>query len=46
MAAITLLMVWEVTPWSRSVIKGLGYGLIALGVFVLAGPIQPPLWWH
>jgi predicted metal-binding membrane protein len=46
MAAITLLMVWEITPWGGSVVKGLGYGLIALGVFVLAGPIQAPPWWH
>jgi predicted metal-binding membrane protein len=45
MGAITVLMVWEVTPWGSSVLKPVGYALIALGVFVLAGPISPPAWW-
>jgi predicted metal-binding membrane protein len=45
MGAITVLMVWEVTAWGSSVVKPVGYALIALGVFVLAGPISPPAWW-
>lgn len=45
MGAITLFMVWEVTPWGASVVKVLGYWLIGLGVLVLAGPIQTPPWW-
>jgi predicted metal-binding membrane protein len=46
MGAITVLMVWEVTPWGSSVIKPVGYALIALGVFVLAGPISLPASWR
>jgi predicted metal-binding membrane protein len=45
MGAIAFLMVWEVTAWSSSVVKPVGYALIALGVFVLAGPISLPAWW-
>jgi predicted metal-binding membrane protein len=45
MGAITVLMVAEVTAWGPSVVKPVGYALIALGVFVLAGPIAPPAWW-
>jgi hypothetical protein len=45
MGAITVLMVWEVTPWGSSVVKPVGYALIAFGVFVLAGPISLPTWW-
>jgi predicted metal-binding membrane protein len=45
MGAITVLMVWEVTAWGSSVVKPVGYALIALGVFVLAGPISLPGWW-
>ncbi len=45
MGAIAVLMVWEVTAWGSSVVKPVGYALIALGVFVLAGPISPPAWW-
>jgi predicted metal-binding membrane protein len=43
MAAITLLMAWEVTPWGRSVVKVTGYALVALGAFVLAGPAPSPV---
>jgi predicted metal-binding membrane protein len=46
MGGITVLMVWEVTPWGSSVVKPVGYALIALGVFVLAGPIDLPTWWR
>jgi predicted metal-binding membrane protein len=46
MGGITVLMVWEVTQWGSSVVKPVGYALIALGVFVLAGPIDLPPWWH
>jgi predicted metal-binding membrane protein len=46
MAAITLLMVWEVTPSGSSVVKISGYALVGLGVFVLAGPMQAPVGWH
>jgi predicted metal-binding membrane protein len=45
MGAITALMVWEVTPLGSSAVKPVGYALIALGVFVLAGPISLPTWW-
>lgn len=45
MAAITLLMAYEVTPWGVGVIKTVGYALVALGVIVMAGPVQAPLWW-
>jgi predicted metal-binding membrane protein len=45
MGAITVLMVWEMTAWGSSVVKPIGYALIALGVFVLAGPISLPAWW-
>jgi predicted metal-binding membrane protein len=45
MGAITVLMVWEMTAWGSSVVKPVGYALIALGVFVLAGPISVPAWW-
>jgi len=45
MGAITVLTVWEVTAWGSSVVKPVGYALIALGVFVLAGPISLPAWW-
>jgi predicted metal-binding membrane protein len=45
MGAITVLMVWEVTSWGSSVVKPVGYALIAFGVFVLAGPISLPTWW-
>jgi predicted metal-binding membrane protein len=45
MGAITVLMVWEVTAWGSGVVKPVGYALIAVGVFVLAGPISPPAWW-
>jgi predicted metal-binding membrane protein len=44
MAAITLLMVWEVTPWSGPAVRLAGYALVALGVIVLAGPIELPPW--
>src|SRR5690348_5564079 len=46
MGGITVLMVWEVTPWGSSVVKPVGYALIALGVLVLAGPIDLPTWWN
>jgi predicted metal-binding membrane protein len=46
MAAITLLMVWEVTPWGSAVLKIAGYSLIALGIVVMAGPLTPPEWWR
>jgi predicted metal-binding membrane protein len=46
MAAITLLMVREVTPWGSAVLKIAGYGLIALGIVVMAGPLTPPEWWR
>lgn len=42
MAVITGLMVWEVTPWGAAVVRIAGYALVALGVVVMAGPIQPP----
>jgi predicted metal-binding membrane protein len=45
MGAITVLMGWEMTAWGSSVVKPVGYPLIALGVFVLAGPISLPAWW-
>jgi predicted metal-binding membrane protein len=45
MGAITVLTVCEVTAWGSSVVKPVGYALIALGVFVLAGPISLPGWW-
>jgi predicted metal-binding membrane protein len=45
MGAITALTVCEVTAWGSSVVKPVGYALIALGVFVLAGPISLPAWW-
>ena len=45
MAAIAVLMAWEVTPWGSSVVKPVGYALVALGVFVVAGPISLPTWW-
>jgi len=44
MAAIAVLMAWEVTPWGSSVVKPVGYALVALGVFVVAGPISLPTW--
>ena len=37
MAALTLLMVWEVTPQGTHAVKPVGYSLIAVGVIVLAG---------
>lgn len=43
MAAITAIMVWEVTPAGAVTVKHVGYGLIAVGVLILAGPIQGPL---
>jgi predicted metal-binding membrane protein len=46
MAAITLLMAWEVTPWGWNMVKVTGYVLIALGIVVMAGPIEAPLWWQ
>jgi predicted metal-binding membrane protein len=46
MGGITVLMLWEVTPWGSSVVKPVGYALIAVGIFVLAGPIDLPPWWH
>ena len=42
MAAIAVVMVSEVSPLGRNIVKPLGYGLIALGVLVLYGPIQTP----
>jgi Predicted metal-binding integral membrane protein (DUF2182) len=45
MGAITVLMLWEATPWGSSSVKPVGYALIALAVFVMAGPISPPSWW-
>jgi predicted metal-binding membrane protein len=45
MASLTLLMVWEVTPWGAGAVKLTGYALLALGVVVMAGPIQAPLGW-
>ena len=45
MCAITLLMVVEVSPWGSVVVKLAGYGVIGLGVLVMAGPITPPVWW-
>jgi predicted metal-binding membrane protein len=45
MGAFTVLMVWEAAPWGSSVVKPVGYALIAFGVFVLAGPISLPTWW-
>jgi predicted metal-binding membrane protein len=45
MAAIAGLMIWEVSPWASTSIKLLGYCLIGLGVFILAGPIVAPPWW-
>jgi predicted metal-binding membrane protein len=42
MAAVTMVMVWEASSFGRTVVKPLGYGLIALGVLVLYGPIQTP----
>jgi predicted metal-binding membrane protein len=45
MVAITAVMAWEVTPWGASTVRITGYGLIVIGVFILAGPIQGlPLW--
>ena len=43
MAAITLLMAWEVTPWGASAVKVTGYALVALGAFVLVGPVPSPV---
>jgi predicted metal-binding membrane protein len=45
MGAITVLTVCEVTAWGSSVVKPVGYALLSLGVFVLAGPISLPGWW-
>jgi predicted metal-binding membrane protein len=42
MAAVTVVMVAEVTQLGRTVVRPLGYGLIAIGVLVLYGPIQNP----
>jgi predicted metal-binding membrane protein len=36
MAAVTLAMVYEVSPWGRAGVKPLGYGLIAVGVGAIA----------
>jgi predicted metal-binding membrane protein len=45
MAAIGLVMVWEVSAWGATSVKLLGYCLIGLGVFILAGPVVAPPWW-
>ena len=42
MAVITIIMVWELTPSGQGMVKLVGYGLIALGVLILVGPIQGP----
>lgn len=42
MAALTVAMVFEVTPFGRVIVKPLGYALIALGVLVLFGPVALP----
>ena len=42
MAALTVLMLFEVSSFGSVVVKPVGYVLIALGVLVLAGPITPP----
>ena len=39
MAVITLLMIYEVSPFGQSTVRVLGYALIGLGVLVLYGPI-------
>ena len=45
MALITAIMVWEVTPSGVRAVKIVGYCLIAIGVVILAGPVQgSPLW--
>lgn len=40
MAAIAVLMLFEASSLGRTVVKPMGYALIALGVLVLYGPIQ------
>ena len=40
MAAFAFLMLFEANPLGRTVVKPVGYALIALGVVVLYGPIQ------
>jgi hypothetical protein len=42
MAALTLFMFWELTPWGAAVVRISGYALIALGIVVMAGPVQLP----
>jgi predicted metal-binding membrane protein len=42
MAAIALVMVWEISVWGMTSFKLLGYGLIGFGVVILAGPP----WWN
>ena len=42
MAAITLLMLFEVSPQGSTAVKPVGYALIAVGVLTLYGPIVLP----
>jgi predicted metal-binding membrane protein len=42
MVAVTVVMASEVSQLGRTVVRPLGYGLIAVGVLVLYGPIQSP----
>ncbi|MGH7750499.1 MAG: DUF2182 domain-containing protein [Candidatus Dormibacteria bacterium] len=46
MAAFTVLMVLEETTAATAtwLVKGAGYALIAVALFVLAGPLTGPLW--